>query len=189
MFLCEIRTRHESARNRVLEKYSSRQGVLIFCYFYVHFLYLVDIQVYKAIFTSPSSAKDVLDGEDNDENAPPAKSQRTLSGNKPVRRHVASMLHLNNKVTPRSIAYAAVQVNSFYYSPFYTDLRLASYISTCKLQVHGPQFTQDLTTGDCSIISSMSSKIPLGLLRRSDPKIYLTGGQRQYSLFLQKTFN
>lgn len=73
----------------------------------------MDIQVYKAIFTSPSSAKDVSDGEDNDENAPPAKSQRTLSGNKSVRRNVASMLQLNNKVTPRSIAYAAVQVNFF----------------------------------------------------------------------------
>ena len=72
----------------------------------------MDIQVYKAIFTSPSSAKDVSDGEDNDENAPPAKSQR-LSGSKAVRRNVASTLHLNNKVTPRSIAYAAVQVNFF----------------------------------------------------------------------------
>ncbi|KIJ94639.1 hypothetical protein K443DRAFT_11933 [Laccaria amethystina LaAM-08-1] len=67
------------------------------------------IKVYKSIFTSPSSAKDV--SEDNDENMPPAKLQKTLSSNKPVRRNVASKLHLNGKVTPRSIAYAAVQLH------------------------------------------------------------------------------
>jgi len=68
------------------------------------------IKVYKSIFTSPSSAKDVSE-EDNTENMPPAKSQKTSSGNNPVRRNVASKLHLNNKVTPRSIAYAAVQLH------------------------------------------------------------------------------
>ena len=70
------------------------------------------IQVYKAIFTSPSSARDIAEEEDNAENIPPAKSQRTSSGKKPqaVRRNVASKVNLNDKVTPRSIAYAAVQV-------------------------------------------------------------------------------
>lgn len=70
------------------------------------------IQVYKAIFTSPSSARDVSEEEDNTENMPPAKLQRTSSKKKPqaVRRNVASKVNLNNKVTPRSIAYAAVQV-------------------------------------------------------------------------------
>jgi hypothetical protein len=32
-------------------------------------------------------------------------------------------------------------------------------------------------------------KIPLGLQRRSVPKTYLTGGRREYSLFLQRIFN
>jgi hypothetical protein len=73
-------------------------------------LYLIFIQVYKAIFTSPSSARDISEEEDGAENMPPAKSQRTSSGNKPTRRNVASKVNLNDKVTPRSIAYAAVQV-------------------------------------------------------------------------------
>ncbi|KAF9463411.1 hypothetical protein BDZ94DRAFT_1308729 [Collybia nuda] len=68
------------------------------------------IQVYKAIFTSPSSAKNISE-EDDAENMPPAKSRKILFDNKPVRRNVASKVHLNNKVTPRSIAYAAVQLH------------------------------------------------------------------------------
>lgn len=67
------------------------------------------MQVYKAIFTSPSSAKDA--SEVNDENTPPAQLQKLQSGKKGVRRNVASKVHLDNKVTPRSIAYAAVQVS------------------------------------------------------------------------------
>jgi hypothetical protein len=84
--------------------------VSISFYFSDHALYLLFIQVYKAIFTSPSSARDISEEEENTENMPPAKSQRTSSGNKPVRRNVASKVNLNDKVTPRSIAYAAVQV-------------------------------------------------------------------------------
>lgn len=44
---------------------------------------------------------------------PPAKLQKISSGNRPLRRNVASKVHLNDKVTPRSIAYAAVQVRRF----------------------------------------------------------------------------
>ena len=76
--------------------------------------YLLVLQVYKAIFTSPSSAKYVSE-DDDDENMPPAKLRKISSSNKPVRRNVATKLHLNGKVTPRSIAYAAVQVCLFYY--------------------------------------------------------------------------
>ena len=67
------------------------------------------LQVYKSIFTSPSSAKNILDEENDTENVAPTNSQK-VSCNNSVRRNVASKLHLNNKVTPRSIAYAAVQV-------------------------------------------------------------------------------
>lgn len=85
------------------------------------------IQVYKAIFRSPSSARDISEDEDGAENMPPAKSQRTLSGKKPTRRNVASKVNLNDKVTPRSIAYAAVQVGFMllqcYYTSFYAYLR------------------------------------------------------------------
>ena len=66
-------------------------------------------QVYKSIFTSPSSAKNFLGEENDTENLAPAKLQKT-SPNNSVRRNVASKLHLNDKVTPRSVEYAAVQV-------------------------------------------------------------------------------
>lgn len=92
--------------------------------------YLMFIQVYKAIFTSPSSAKDISeDSEDNAENMPPAKSQRTCSGKKPVRRNVASKVNLNNKVTPRSIAYAAVQVGFVL-----LDVALCSFVAAASFQ-------------------------------------------------------
>ena len=77
---------------------------------------MVLVQVFKAIFTSPSSAKDIDDDDDDNENMHPARKQKkTPSGKKPIRRNVASKVHLNNKVTPRSIAYAAVQVSSLYH--------------------------------------------------------------------------
>jgi hypothetical protein len=110
----------------------------------------------------------------------PAKSQRT-SINKSVRRNVASKVHLNDKVTPRSIAYAAVQVGFFLLHVILCLYMATSSISTCKLQIHGPQFMEDLTTRDYIIMSLMSLMIPQGLLQRSAPKIYLTGGQREYS--------
>lgn len=144
--------------------------------------YLLVLQVYKAIFTSPSSAKDVLE-EDDDENMPPAKLRKTSSSSKPVRRNVASKLHLNGKVTPRSIAYAAVQVCLF----LLHDVRVlcssvtASSTLTSKLQVHGPQFMKDSTTRVCTITLLMFLRIPLGLLQRDVPKIYWNGGRSEYS--------
>jgi hypothetical protein len=139
-------------------------------------------QVYKSIFTSPSSAKNILD-EENDENMTPSKSPKTSSNNS-VRRNVASKLHLNDKVTPRSVAYAAVQV-CVYVTISYVVLYLfvtASSISTCKLQVHGLQFMVDLTTRDCITMSSISLRIPQGLLERDVPKSYSTGGRCECSL-------
>ena len=159
-----------------------------FVWFTDHVLYLLFIQVYKAIFTSPSSARNISEDDDNAENMPPAaKSQRTSSGKTPMRRNVASKVNLNDKVTPRSIAYAAVQVSLTLLVHVVLCLFLvASSILTCKLQVHGPQFMEDLTTKGCIIILLMSSKIPLGLQQRSVPKNCWTGGQcKYYSLFLR----
>ena len=146
------------------------------------------IQVYKAIFTSPSSARDISE-EDDAENMPPAKSQRTSSGNKPARRNVASKVNLNDKVTPRSIAYAAVQVGFTLLHAVQCLFVTTSSILTCKLQVHGPNFMEDLTTKDYITILLISLKIPLGLRRRIVPKTYLTGGRCEYSLFIQRIFN
>ena len=64
---------------------------------------------YKSMFMSPSSAKNILDDENEAENMAPTKSQKILS-NSSMHRNVASKLHLNDKVTLQSVAYAAVQV-------------------------------------------------------------------------------
>ena len=134
-------------------------------------------QVYKSIFTSPSSAKNILDEENDAENMAPTKSQK-MSSNSSVRRNVASKLHLD-KVTPRSVAYAAVQVCA-YASVSYVVVYLsvtASSISTCKPRVLGLRFMVDLTTMDYITMSSISLRIPRGLLQRNVPKSYSTGGR------------
>ena len=182
MFLCEVQIKHGSTGIWVLEKHASDQSVLFLSHFSVCISYLGFPQVYKSIFTSPSSAKNILEEENTAENLdmPPTKSQKTSSNNS-VRRNVASKLHLNDKVTPRSVAYAAVQVWIYVIVSYVVQvLRLsmtASSISTCKLQVHGLQFTVDLTTRDCTTTSSISSKTPQGLLQKNAPKNYSTGGQ------------
>ena len=94
----------------------------------------------------------------DDENMHPEKLQKILSSKKPVRRNVASKLYLNGKVTPRSIAYVAVQVCLFL---LYDILQVCSSITasstlTCKLRVVS-------TTMDYTIILSMFLKIHLGL--------------------------
>jgi hypothetical protein len=133
-------------------------------------------QVYKSIFTSPSSAKNLLD-EDDIENVALTKSQK-ISSNNSVRRNVASKLHLNDKVTPRSVAYAAVQVCVCHGILCCVDLSVtSSSILTCKLRDLGLQFMVDLTTLDYITMLSIALRIPRGLLQRNVPRSYLTGGQ------------
>lgn len=69
-------------------------------------------QGYKAVFTSPSSAKDI-DGEGDgaDVISNNRRAKKSLSGIK-VKKHVAQIIHMD-KVTPRSIAYIACQVSYF----------------------------------------------------------------------------
>ncbi|KAG2126956.1 hypothetical protein DEU56DRAFT_742666, partial [Suillus clintonianus] len=67
------------------------------------------IQGYKAVFTSPSSAKDVEgDGDGADVIQNNRRARKTLSGIK-VKKHVAQIINMK-KVTPRSIAYITCQV-------------------------------------------------------------------------------
>jgi hypothetical protein len=133
-------------------------------YLALHFIFvLLILQVYKAIFTSPSSAKDVSE-ENDDENMPPAKLQKILSGSKPVRCDVASKLHLNGKVTPRSIAYAAVHVCLFLLYDILCSSVTASSILTYKRQVPGLQFMKVSITRDYTIMLSMFLRILMGLL-------------------------
>jgi uncharacterized protein DUF6698 len=142
-------------------------------------------QVYKSIFTSPSSAKDLLDEENGTENVAPTKSQK-ISSNSSVRRNVASKLHLNDKVTPRSVAYAAVQVCVCHGVLRCLDLSVASSsILTCKLRDLGPQFMVDLITLDYITMLLISLRIPRGLLQRNAPRSCSTGGQSECFRFSQ----
>lgn len=72
-------------------------------------IYMVLWQSFKNIFTSPSSAASVsvLDDLVNSENIPPASKRAKRKG--PTRSNVASLIGLKS-VTPRTIAYTAVQV-------------------------------------------------------------------------------
>ena len=70
--------------------FSSEYVVFLFC-----ISYLVFSQVYKSIFTSPSSAKNLIDEENNTENVAPTKAQK-ISSNNSVHRNVVSKLHLTN---------------------------------------------------------------------------------------------
>ncbi|KAG2108790.1 hypothetical protein BD769DRAFT_1392693 [Suillus cothurnatus] len=67
------------------------------------------LQSYKAVFTSPSSAKDVEgDGDGGDVIENNRRAKKAFSGVK-VKKHVAQIIKME-KVTPRSIAYIACQV-------------------------------------------------------------------------------
>ena len=69
------------------------------------------IQVYKHIFSSPTSAKDgtiTLSDVENDLPAP--RSRKITKSKKAIRKDVASSLQMNGKVSSRSIAYAVIQV-------------------------------------------------------------------------------
>ncbi|PBK59860.1 hypothetical protein ARMSODRAFT_1027057 [Armillaria solidipes] len=69
------------------------------------------LKVWCAIFTSPSSAEDIDDTENNvpDSSEPPAK--RKKASKKGTRGNVATLCHLEGQVTPRTIAYAAVMLH------------------------------------------------------------------------------
>ncbi|KAG1868510.1 hypothetical protein F4604DRAFT_1682421 [Suillus subluteus] len=67
------------------------------------------VKAYKAVFTSPSSAKDVEgNGDSADISANNRRAQKSHHGLK-VKKHVTHIIKMK-KVTPRSIAYIACQV-------------------------------------------------------------------------------
>ncbi|KAK0442561.1 hypothetical protein EV421DRAFT_1736078 [Armillaria borealis] len=69
------------------------------------------LKVWCAIFTSPSSAEDIDDTENNalDSSEPPTKHKR--ASKKSTRGNVATLCRLEGQVTPRTIAYAAVMLH------------------------------------------------------------------------------
>ena len=116
------------------------------------FIYLVCLlKVYKSIFTSPSSVADVVDNSELEcKNEPPSKATKLSQSQKKATKHnVASKFIMNDKVTPWSIAYAAVQVLfdliHFIRIPTYIYL-YSSFTSICRLLSNGMKFMEDSIT-------------------------------------------
>jgi hypothetical protein len=71
---------------------------------------LLILQGYKAVFTSPSSAKDVEGDGDGADVIQNNRRARNPFCTIKVKKHVAQIIKMR-KVTPRSIAYIACQVS------------------------------------------------------------------------------
>lgn len=73
-------------------------------------LYAYKFQTFKFLFTSPTSAQSIDTEKDLDEPAfRPSKKRR--NNRAPTRGHVANLIGMRS-VTPRSLAYVAVQVRT-----------------------------------------------------------------------------
>jgi hypothetical protein len=113
------------------------------------------------------------------ENEPPLKAAKlSQSRKKATKRNVASKLHMNNKVTPRSIAYAAVLVFDFmHFVRIPTHVYLySSFTSICRPLNGGMKFMEDSITAVFTTISLTFLKMCKRALRRSAHRIYLSGG-------------
>ncbi|KAF9045028.1 hypothetical protein BJ165DRAFT_1527958 [Panaeolus papilionaceus] len=66
------------------------------------------VQTYCAIFTSPTSSEEFE--QDESEDGPSRKKVKTSSSKKATKSNVATILRMSGRVTPRSIAYAAVML-------------------------------------------------------------------------------
>jgi hypothetical protein len=97
-----------------VEKYFLRSSLLVKVVFFLFRGLEIDplsSQTFCAIFTSPSSSEAFEEQESDD--GPTRKKQKTASQKKATKSTVASLLHMEGKVTPRAIAYAATLVSSF----------------------------------------------------------------------------
>ena len=97
-----------------VEKYFLRSSLLVKVVFFLFQGLEIDSlssQTFCAIFTSPSSSEAFEEQESDD--GPTRKKQKTASQKKATKSTVASLLHMEGKVTPRAIAYAATLVSSF----------------------------------------------------------------------------
>ena len=89
--------------------YLSRFVLLFSCSLLTYILLCTTQQTYSNIFISPSSSESFSDG---DENGATRKQQHvTNSQRKATKCNVANILGMDSRVTPRSIAYAAVLVS------------------------------------------------------------------------------
>ncbi|KAF8228437.1 hypothetical protein L208DRAFT_1291525, partial [Tricholoma matsutake] len=67
------------------------------------------LQVFKFIFTSPSSMQDIKCQEDVEEHTPSARKRLRRNQKAPTHGHIANLLGMK-VVTPRSLAYVAPQL-------------------------------------------------------------------------------
>ena len=145
--------------------------------FSLFFFFCSVYKVYKSIFTLPSSAAD--DCESEHENEAPLKAAKlSQSRKKATKRNIASKLHMNDKVTPRSIAYAAVQVfDSMYFVRIPAHVYLySSFTSICRLLSDGTKFTEGLITVAFTTTLLTFLKTCKRALRRNVHRTYLIGG-------------
>lgn len=84
-------------------------------------------QVYCSIFTSPSSAESF---DEETEDGPARKAQKTVGQKKATKTSVASLLNMDGKVTGRSIAYAAALVRPT--NIFYNRSLIFFYLTLCS---------------------------------------------------------
>lgn len=87
---------------------------------------LVDapLQTFCSIYTSPTSSES-FDMETDD--GPSRKQHKTDGQKKATKSSVATLLRMENKVTPRSIAYAATLVSMLPFPPFTSQVHPVSW--------------------------------------------------------------
>ena len=95
-----------------MERGFLRSGLLIkVLKFPLIFYLLTEHQTFCALFTSPSSSE-AFDEQESEEGLS-RKKQKSASQKKATKTNVATLLHMEGRVTQRAVAYAATLVRSF----------------------------------------------------------------------------
>ncbi|KAF8179434.1 hypothetical protein BJ912DRAFT_855623 [Pholiota molesta] len=105
------------------------------------------LKTYGAIFTSPSSSE-AFDAED--EGGQARKQRRTSSQKKATKSNVATLLHMEGRVTPRSIAYAAVLL-AFNLTDATQWVEVYGHFNFCALYAFIIDFFEDPSAGPAAV--------------------------------------
>jgi hypothetical protein len=128
---------------------------------------LTEHQTFCALFTSPSSSE-AFDEQESEEGLS-RKKQKSASQKKATKTNVATLLHMEGRVTPRAIAYAATLVGSFLSDLLQMDIMImCSLSSTCMplhngLKIATTSASEAFTTSS-SISSSLTVKAAINVL-------------------------
>lgn len=111
---------------------------------------------------------------------PPRKTRRTTTGKKRGGKAVAKKLRMD-RVTPRAIAYAAVQVCTLLHPDAPSDLcTSSSLLLHCPMPRHGVLNITDSTSLKCTRSSLIFLKMSRLRPRRGDAWSYLPGGTSEF---------